>query len=73
MRCKVQPVVLSLLASVILSATLLAEEADEITSRCEAEATEAGIVDTDEKAEYVRECIAIADLSQDQQGGSSDN
>jgi hypothetical protein len=71
MRRKVQSVVLSLFASAILSAPLLAEEADEITSRCEAEATEAGIVDTDEKAEYVIECIA--DLSQNLQGGSSDN
>jgi hypothetical protein len=71
MRRKVQSLVLSLFASAILSAPLLAEEADEIKSRCEAEATEAGIIDTDEKAEYVRECIA--DLSQGQQGGSSND
>lgn len=55
---KVQAAVLGLLASVILYAPLQAEEADDIKMRCESEATDAGISDADEKAEYIRECIA---------------
>lgn len=62
MRRKVQSVVLSLFASAILSAPLMAEEADEIQARCEAEAIESGITDADEKAEFIAECIA--DMSQ---------
>ena len=71
MRRKTQSLVLSLFASAILSAPLLAEEAGDIKMRCEAEATDAGISDADEKAEYVSECIA--DLSQGQSSGSSND
>ncbi|MEJ2453088.1 MAG: hypothetical protein P8103_02885 [Candidatus Thiodiazotropha sp.] len=71
MRRKVQSVVLSLFASTILCAPLQAEEADEIQARCEAEAKEAGITDTDEKAEYIAECVA--ELSQSDSGSSSNN
>lgn len=69
MRRKVQAVVLGLLTGFILHAPLQAEEADEIQARCEAEANDAGIADADEKAEYIRECIA--DMSQGQTEGSS--
>jgi hypothetical protein len=69
MRRKVQAVLLGLLTSLVLHAPLQAEEADEIKARCEAEANDAGITDADEKAEYIRECIA--DLSQDQAGEPS--
>jgi hypothetical protein len=69
MRRKVQAVVLGLLTGFILHAPLQAEEADEIQARCEAEANDAGISDAEEKADYVRECIA--EMSQSQTGGSS--
>ncbi len=71
MRRKVQSVVLSLFATAILSAPLQAEEAGDIQARCEAEAKEAGIVDTDEKAEYIKECVV--EMSQSGSGSTSNN
>ena len=69
MRRKVQSVLLSLFASAILSAPLQAEEAADIQARCEAEAKDAGITDADERAEFIKECIA--ELSQSEAGGKS--
>ncbi len=73
MRRKIHAVVLSLIAGAVLNAPLHAEEAEEIKARCEAEAKESGIVDAEEKAEFIQECVA--DLSQGQQpsGGSAND
>ena len=71
MRRKVQSVLLSLFASAILSAPLQAEETADIQARCEAEAKEAGIQDADERAEFIKECIA--EMSQSQSGGKSND
>ncbi len=73
MRRKLQAVVMSLIAGAVLSAPLHAEEADEIKARCEADAKESGIVDADEKAEFMKECIADLSQGQGRSGGSSND
>ena len=53
MRRKVQSVLLGLLVSASLNLPVQAEDAADIQARCEAEAKEAGIVDAEDKAEFM--------------------
>ena len=69
MRRKVQSVLLGLLVSASLNLPVQAEDAADIQARCEAEAKEAGIVDAEDKAEFIKECVE--ELSQAGSGSSA--